>query len=52
MAFNWVWDLVLDEEGRENEGKDTLDSGTADAEFADVAAFAMGTKRFVYQAEY
>jgi hypothetical protein len=38
---------VFDEEGRENEGKDTLDSGMIDAGFVDVLVFASGTKRFV-----
>jgi hypothetical protein len=38
---------MFDDEGRENEGKDTLDSGTVDVELGDVVAFVSGTKRLV-----
>lgn len=38
---------MVDEEGRENEGKDTLDSGTVDVVVVDVVLFVSGTRRLV-----
>ena len=43
---------MFDEEGREKEGKDTLDSGTAEGELDDVVVFVSGTKRLVCHEEY